>query len=232
MAKGDFQRGIELQAGHADAVELSALREGELDALIEALPQLNLEGFQYVSFHAPSRRVELSEPELVDRLKRVADFVSAIIVHPDVIENFAVWKSIEQQIVIENMDQRKPGGRTAREIQRYFDELPEARFCFDIAHARQVDPTLSIGVEMLRAFSDRLVEVHISEVDASSQHVAISSAAMSSYREIASLIPESIPAIVESIVGSDAIHDEIQMAKASLNDTRVDSQLTEFAACR
>ncbi len=218
LAKGDFQKGIKLQEGQTDAIELSAMRESELDGLVEALPRLDLERFQYVSFHAPSRRVRLSEHHLVERLKKVAAYVGSIIVHPDVIENAAEWKPLEGVIVIENMDQRKAGGRTAGELQRYFDALPKARFCFDIGHARQIDPTLSVAVEMLRAFADRLAEVHISEVDAASAHVAISSAAMQSYREVASLIPKSIPAIVESIVGVDAINGELQMAKASLGD--------------
>ena len=223
LAKGDFRKGVELQAGRTDAIELSALRESELDELIEALSGLDLNRFRYVSFHAPSRRVHLTERELVDKLKNAGEYVEAIIVHPDMIDDASQWKPIEGKIVIENMDQRKPGGRTAQEIQQYFNQLPDAGFCFDIGHARQVDPTLSMAVEMLRKFADRLVEIHISEVDASSQHVAISNAAMNSYRRIASLIPKSVPAIIESIVNPDEIYEELHMAMASLNDLAVAS---------
>lgn len=223
LAKGDFHNGVELQAGQTDAIELSALRESELDELIEALPRLDLGGFRYISFHAPSRRVHLTERELVKKLNKVGHYVGAIIVHPDIIDDAAEWKPIEEKMVIENMDQRKPGGRTAKEIQKYFDKLPNAKFCFDIGHARQVDPTLSTAVEMLRRFADRIVEVHISEVDAASQHVQISNAAMNSYRRIASLIPKSVPAIIESIVNPDEIYEELQMALASLNDLAVAS---------
>jgi len=60
LARGDFRSGIALQESRADAIELSALREAELDPLIGAIPDLPLKRFTFVSFHAPSRRVHLT----------------------------------------------------------------------------------------------------------------------------------------------------------------------------
>jgi hypothetical protein len=87
-----------------------------------------------------------------------------------------------------------------------------------MGHARQVDPTLSVAAEMLRVLVDRLAEIHISEVDAASKHVGISTAAMESYAGIASLIPKHVPAIIESVIGPDAIDDELRMARASFGE--------------
>jgi hypothetical protein len=218
LAKGNFQEGIDLQKGRVKAIELSALRESELEDLIEALPSLDLDDFEYVSFHAPSQRQKYTEDELVEQLEMVSRYVRSIIIHPDVIEHPEKWKALGECLVLENMDQRKPIGRTRREMEAYFQALPEARFCFDIGHARQVDPTLSIAVELLRTFGDRLAEIHISEVDAASKHVGISHAVMRSYARIASLIPKDVPAIIESVVAPDSIDDEINMALASLGD--------------
>ena len=103
-------------------------------------------------------------------------------------------------------------------MKRFFDALPNARFCFDIGHARQVDPTLSVAVELLLVYADRLAEIHISEVDAASKHVPISSMAMKSFQRISSLIPKNVPVIIESTVAPDSIGDEINMALASLGD--------------
>jgi len=219
IAKGDFREGIVLQQSCADAVELSALRESELDTLIEAIPRLKLDHFRFISFHAPSRLVQLGEAELVERLREVVEHVNGVVVHPDIIEEPALWKTIGASILLENLDQRKSCARTTREMVQYFDALPEARFCLDLGHARQVDPTLSIAVEFLQTFPDRLAEIHISEVDASSAHLPISSAAMNSFRQISSLIPRDLPAIVESIIPAEMIADEIEMVRASLGDT-------------
>lgn len=219
LAKGDFRQGIGiLRQQSVDAIELSALREHELDELLKALPDLDLDGFSYVSFHAPSRLESLGETELVKRLQTVASHVHAIVVHPDIIKTPTLWRPIEESIVIENMDQRKPIGRTTAELHYYFSELPNSRFCFDIGHARQVDPTLSGAVDMLQTYSDRLAEIHISEVDAASRHVAISCAAKNSYQRIASLLPESVPAIVESIVAADNVGLELDVARSSLSN--------------
>ena len=66
-----------------------------------------------------------------------------------------------------------PSGQTAAELQRYFDALPEARFCFDIAHAKAVDPSLEVARELLSRFSLRLSHVHLSSLDAEQHHVPL-----------------------------------------------------------
>lgn len=221
IAKGDFLKALRVLESLGDAttaIELSALREDELGPLIEAVPRLDLQRFEYVSLHAPSTRQRLSECEYVQQLVQASKLIRNIVVHPDVIEDPQKWDSIQRHVVLENMDQRKSGARTAGELQRYFDVLPNARFCFDIGHARQVDPTLTVAVELIRAFVDRLAEIHISEVDAASKHVAISSAVMDSYRRIASIIPDDVPVIIESMVPLSEMENEIQVAIASLDD--------------
>ena len=56
LAKGDFRRALALLREHrVDVVELSALRIEELAPLVSSLPDLELQDFQFVSIHAPSR---------------------------------------------------------------------------------------------------------------------------------------------------------------------------------
>jgi len=217
LAKGDFDLGLQLQANYCNAVELSALREDEIDALMRALPALDLCAFEFVSLHAPSKRVRLSEQELVEKLESIKDYVEGIVLHPDVIEDSSLWQVLGDKVILENMDQRKPIGRTTEELRPFFDALPEARFCLDLGHAQQVDPTQSLTVELLKTFASRLVELHISEVDVFSNHVAISPSARTAFRRLASLIPEDVPVIIESVVAANEIEDEITIVRESLN---------------
>jgi hypothetical protein len=217
LAKGDFDLGLELQASHCTAVELSSLREEEIDRLVEALPTLDLSRFEFVSFHAPSKREKLTEAELVGKLERIKGFVQGIIVHPDLINDASLWRSLGDKVIIENMDQRKPIGRTAEELRPYFEVLPKARFCLDLGHAHQVDPTQAVTIELLKQFGSRLAELHISEVDTFSKHVAISASARTAFRRLASLFPADVPVIIESVVEADEIEEEIAMAKESVN---------------
>jgi hypothetical protein len=217
LALGDFRRGINLQRrDNIQAIELSALREDELDCLIDALPTLDLSQFSFRSFHAPSRLARLSNVELVERLRPVAERGFPIVVHPDIIDDFGPWKSLGSAVLLENMDQRKRVCRTAREMDPFFDHLPDARLCFDIGHARQVDPTMSIAVDLLLRFHDQLAEVHISEVSWEHRHVAISSAAALAFWKIAALIPESIPIIIESLIPSEQIDNELDIVRRCL----------------
>lgn len=217
LAKGDFRRGLELQADRCDAVELSALREDEMDALIDALPNLNLKPFGFVSFHAPSKLEKSLEASLVKKLEKIKKDIHGIVVHPDIIQDTSLWQSLGNKVILENMDQRKPIGRTVKELLPYFEKLPEARFCLDLGHAQQVDPTQSLTLELLKAFATRLAEIHISEVDITSKHVPISRATSSIYRRIASLIPSETPVIIESVIEPHDIEGELSIVKDSLS---------------
>jgi len=217
LALSDFQVGLAMnQAAGLNAVELSALRETEVAGLLAAIDGMPPQRLDFVSFHAPSSLQRISDKELIQQLQPIFDRGWPVIVHPDIIRDFDIWASLGSRILLENMDQRKPIGRNARELRQLFVRLPEAGLCFDIAHARQVDPTMSIAVEILTEFSDRLAELHISEVDSGSRHVAISQLAMKSYQRISSLIPEHVPVIIESMICEADIPGEVEVVRASL----------------
>ena len=95
IALENVRRGLDVATHRrAKAIELSALREEELDPLLNSLAELKrrLESFEHIAFHAPSRRNKLSEAELVSKLQQVADRNWAIIVHPDMISDFSLWR--------------------------------------------------------------------------------------------------------------------------------------------
>lgn len=215
LAKGDFREGIRLQQELANAVELSALREDEFGPLLDALEHLELSSFRYVSFHAPSQLVRWTEKELVGQLLKIPHWIQSVVVHPNIINDYSLWRQLADRLLIENMDQRYPVGRSVEELEIYFEQLPEAKFCFDIGHSRQIDPTMGIASRLLNRFRDHLAEVHISEVDAASQHCPISSAACQAFQRILPQIDQSVPVIVESVVEQSQIEDELQMARQS-----------------
>jgi hypothetical protein len=216
LAKGDFRLGLSRQHGLGlGAVELSALRSDELLPLLEALSSLDLQNFHHVSFHAPSKLVGLDEPSLVAILCDVP-MSWPIILHPDLIEYSSRWRFFGPRLCLENMDQRKAVGRTVPEMENLFDQLPDASFCFDIGHARQVDPTMGIAISMLRRFRSRLRQVHLSEVDPQGKHIPISFAALCSFQRVAKLIPEDCPIILESMVTPDKIQSEVETAHRAL----------------
>ncbi len=217
LAKGDFRRGLEILRRHKiEIVELSALRQHELEPLMSSLDDLDLDTFEYLSVHAPSRISPGAEDEVVSQLLRLIERDWPVVVHPDAISNADAWKPFGDLLCIENTDIRKPIGRTVRELQTMFDALPEASFCFDMGHARQVDPTMSEAALILETFGGRLRQLHVSEVNSSSNHAPLTLASLLAFSKIAYLIPEEIPVVFETPVHEQLVRREIACAARAL----------------
>ncbi|HEX5149991.1 MAG TPA: hypothetical protein VFW07_01010 [Parafilimonas sp.] len=230
LAKGNFYLALELlQGSSANAVELSALREDEVKTLIAVLSDLNLDKYEYISFHAPSKLFLMHERELINLVAPVVKKGWPVIVHPDIISDYGAWRQLNNCLCIENMDKRKPTGRTSADMETIFEKLPEASFCFDIAHAHQVDPTMADAYTMVTKFKHRLREIHISSVNTQSQHEGITFEALLSFRKIADFIP-AVPVIIESTVTPDKIETELQLAALSLKKETDKSIIEDFEA--
>lgn len=207
---GDFDGALKILAeSQLCAVELSALRISEVRPLVEAIPRLDLASYEYISVHAPSSFSRVEEPELVALLMRFPR-EWPIVVHPDAIYTPDLWRVFGTQMAIENMDRRKPIGRTAAELARVFTLYPEARLCFDIGHARQFDASMSEAYLIITSFWDRIVQVHVSEVDTSNRHDRVSFAAEIAFRQVSKLLPQDAPLILESRISQSAVDFEVQ----------------------
>lgn len=156
------------------AAELAALSEPEFLDLAAWLP---IAGrglpFRFLSVHAPSKQRTLAERELVAALTMLPAGVDAIVVHPDTIEDPAAWTVLGATLVLENLDDRKETGRTVEELEPLMAALPEAGFCFDVAHADAIDPDLDEAHRLLDAFGERLRHVHVSSLDGHGHHVPL-----------------------------------------------------------
>jgi hypothetical protein len=219
ISLGDFERGLQLAVSAAGtdqaALELSALRESELLPLLVALPTLDLSRFRYVSIHAPSQFTGQTEPIVADALLHRSGTMT-IVVHPDAISDFRCWCPFGSRLCIENMDKRKPIGRNCRELAALFEQLPDAGLCLDLGHARQIDPTMVETLKILRTFVDRLRQVHLSEVTTNCRHERLSLTAILAFREIAPSLPESVPVIIESVLGETPTQGQLveELARA------------------
>jgi hypothetical protein len=217
LAYEDFRRGLAMVRHKGlTAIELSALRQNELIPLLDAVPALDLSGIEYVSIHAPSQFDPAWEGVLWDRLEAEAWRRWPIIIHPDAICDFGLWRQLGSAICIENMDKRKPVGRTAKELAWVFDQLPDATLCFDIGHARQLDPTMTEAYLILREFGSRLAQVHVSEVNTRSKHDPLSYSSILAFQEVARLIPEQVPLILETPVTEPEMEMEIAKVRQAL----------------
>ncbi|SRR5258708_5251061 len=215
LAKGDFEHGLNVQraAPRIDAVELSALRDHELPALVDAIPSLDLDAFAYVSVHAPSNLQTLDEETVFALLLRLPESWP-IVAHPEILRTPSLWRRLGERLCLENMDNRKTTGRTIPELQQLFDAFPKATFCLDLGHARQIDPTMASAILMLRGFGDRLRQLHVSEVGPRGEHLPLGATARSSFARVAHHVPADCPLIIESIIPAESIEHELDVVSA------------------
>jgi hypothetical protein len=217
LAFGDFRLALRmLRNSGTTAVELSALRFAELDSLLSSLDDLDLEPYRHVSVHAPGSFPAREEEHVVEALGGVAARGWHVVLHPNAICDYGPWRHLGSSLLIENMDKRKPIGRNASELARIFAELPFAGLCFDIAHARQVDPSMTEAYAIIKSHGSRIRQIHISEVGSSSSHIRLSRAAVEDFQEVAAMLPRDVAVILETPVGPSEFETELAAARAAI----------------
>jgi hypothetical protein len=125
----------------------------------------------------------LEEPALVEQLTELPLWVRSIVAHPDALTDVGTFRSLGTRLVLENMDDRKNTGRNAEELETFFEELPDAAFCLDIAHAWSIDTTMAVAHELLDRFRSRLRHVHLSSLS-DGHHVPVAPADESLFMEV------------------------------------------------
>jgi hypothetical protein len=202
LARGQIEHGVDMARQlRLKVIELSALRLRELNDLIDFVKTQDLSDFQYVALHAPTDFRAVDERRVAEALGGIArERQWPVIVHPDSVHQFDHWVALGPWLYVENMDKRKPIGRTVEELDQALAIAPEASVCFDIAHARQVDSSMTEAYRILKHFGSRIRHMHISEVSSDSKHRTISDSAFRAFSEVSHNLPVDIPVIVESIV--------------------------------
>jgi hypothetical protein len=155
------------------AVELSALSGPELPGLLAFLRARPVLPFARLSVHAPAKSIDVTDEEMVDQLEELAQLVDAVVVHPDCIQDPASYRRLGTTLLLENLDRRKIDARTAEELDAYFQELPEAGLCLDVAHAHSVDPSLAAAHQILDRHGHRLRQLHVSSLDHECHHMTL-----------------------------------------------------------
>ena len=183
-ARGDWPRLVAAaESCSLDVVELSALSGRELPSLLRFLAEQSASElpFAHVSVHGPSKGWEGTPAALATALAAIPHQIDGIVMHPETLGDPQAFADLGSRLRLENMDTRKPDARSVEELSRYFDMLPAARFCFDIAHAQLHDPDMGLAHELLDAFADRLAEVHISSIERDGEHVPLRAADAESF---------------------------------------------------
>jgi hypothetical protein len=179
------------------AVELSALAVPELETAAGYVRQ-SAPRVRHLSLHAPLALDADGEAGIIGRLSSVETYLAAVIQHPHILRRPADLRPLGSLVALENMDAAKSDGRVVAELDGLFSELPDARFCLDVAHAKTLDATMEEAHRLLDAFGDRLCELHISGIDKNCGHVPLALDDVARYQPVL-LRCRHVPWILESL---------------------------------
>jgi sugar phosphate isomerase/epimerase len=219
LAKGNICKALQMVSKlDTDAVEYSALRFDEFQPSVDYLMHKGTGCFNYVAFHAPSKFDPSDEQQVVNSLMALVQRHNLhVVVHPDAIHDYELWNRLGENLCVENMDHRKPIGRTADELDAVFRMLPKARLCFDIGHAHEIDRSMSMGYEILRRHGNRIAHLHASEVSDECRHRPFSPSSHGAFAKLAGMIPESVPVVLETVTTEDRVGQQLREARDIFN---------------
>lgn len=189
-----------LEAG-ADAVELA-------DRGASILPDdpAVLDAFRWVSVHAPGpqdpaffRRV-MDESVALSRSRPLG----CVVLHPCNFSGPGGWDFsplagyAALPLALENMDDRKATGRFPAEMAGAFEAADamlgrRTGFVLDLSHVFQHDPTMGLAGELVEAFGDRLLEVHLSGHRDFHDQLSVTL-----QEGVVAAVPPGVPVIIES----------------------------------
>ena len=178
-------------------IEFGVLREWELPIFLKHLPSLDISEFERVSFHTCKLK-KLTDKELFEQIEPVIELGWSIVSHPEMITDYTLWGKLGDQLHVENMDNREGTfGKNIEEMEQMFDKLPDASMCFDIGHARQVDPTMELARDLCVKFEEKVKEIHLSKINPFTYgHNPIDDSTLEAFSKVTDILP-SCPIILE-----------------------------------
>lgn len=190
-----------MRALGCNAIELGCNRPERVKFLMD-IDRADLAGFEYVSLHAPAKDFFYGDNWTARGLLTAIQAaqarlgLAAVVIHPDSVTDWAVFKDYSLPIAVENMDNRKPMGQTVASLQPLFSGN-DFKMVLDLNHCHINDPTMSLARELYAAFADKITHMHISGYGQDLHHPLY----LTGQQDILRALPESdLPVIIESSV--------------------------------
>jgi hypothetical protein len=117
-----------------------------------------------------------------------------VVIHPDRVLDWNVFKDYSFSVAIENMDNRKPWGQTVNDLRSLFAEY-DFKMVLDLNHCHVNDETMGLAKELYAAFKERIVAIHLSGYYHHDPHAPLY---LTKQRDILEALPTSdLPIILE-----------------------------------
>jgi hypothetical protein len=161
------------------AVELGFVKKSRIEqGWLENITKEDLDGFEYVSLHAPKMYYKDDE-ETREMFRKISEIhkklrpLDLVVFHPDNVVEARVFDGLPFPVGFENMDRQKPFGKTPDDLLKLFKANPNFRFVLDVNHIKSNDPAMRAMDEFYATLGDKLVEYHISGLGEDYPHLPL-----------------------------------------------------------
>ena len=133
---------------------------------LDRINEKDLEGFEYVSFHAPMVNYGKNS-DTKKFFERMADFskkvrLDLVVFHPDTVEDFSVFENLDFNIGFENMDNRKKSCKSVDDIESVMLRNNDFKFILDLNHCYTNDSSMKLALEFYERLGNRISQIHLS----------------------------------------------------------------------
>jgi sugar phosphate isomerase/epimerase len=149
-----------------DAIEISC-NISERISFLDKINISDLKCFKYVSLHAPVRNIKYCNDKKTKEILQKIDQaykrlkINYVVIHPDLVEDWGVFKNYSFKIAIENMDWRKDSYKNIKDIRKVVKKI-NCKMVLDINHCYTNDKTLKLAKDFWKNFKDIICGIHLS----------------------------------------------------------------------
>ncbi len=149
----------------SSAIEICCNKAEDVDKLETLIPLV--QDFKHRSIHLPCHNRYANNAQTRELLDKLGDFYFAVkarlaLVHPDLVDDWEVFKDFPLNWAVENMDNRKNVFKVPADFISFFDSHPDWQFVLDLNHVFSNDPTMQLARDFIAVLKHRIVELHLS----------------------------------------------------------------------
>lgn len=177
-----------------------------------------LQGFKYISLHAPKIEYGANKEtkEFFDGINKINALrkLDLVVIHPDCVKDFNVFNEVDFPVAFENMDNQKASFQYPEEFKEIISSNDKFSVVLDINHIYTNDKTMKIGNDFHKEFEGRISQYHLSGFEV--LHDPLFKTKQKNI--IDAVLNKDIPIVIESVVASDEVKLELEYIKRELGE--------------
>lgn len=209
-----------IKSTEASAIEINCIDINNLYRFSKITKTYLLKNFSYISLHAPAKNFYYRDNlksrsilELIFKLNKEIE-LNCVIIHPDKVLNWKLFKNYPLNFAVENMDARKKTGKTAKSLTPILKKT-NFKMTLDLNHCFTNDTSMRLAKNFIKKYENKIAQAHVSGYIESHQPLYLTK--QTQILKPIKCLTNNFPIIVESVFSKPKeIYKEYKFVKSQL----------------